>query len=172
MITVWGLSVFWWGKKGLCGNNSFFLENWGYRSTLACFSPPSFIFFCRSGFKCVAIKRLSMKKSARPSASKVNGDRGKSETGSTGKSAPKSLATAPLPKVRLVVRWPFSSLYALSLVLMMFPFLQVKSNDDLLAAVAGGNPASNCSVTKTKKTASVGTTASNLESRPKSTLGQ
>uniref|UniRef100_A0A3P9HRQ4 Cytospin-A n=1 Tax=Oryzias latipes TaxID=8090 RepID=A0A3P9HRQ4_ORYLA len=86
-----------------------------------------------------------MKKSARPSASKVNGDRGKSETASTGKSAPKSLATAPLPKV--------------------------KSNDDLLAAVAGGNPASNCSVTKTKKTASVGTTASNLDSRPKSTLG-
>uniref|UniRef100_A0A3P9J8C7 Cytospin-A n=1 Tax=Oryzias latipes TaxID=8090 RepID=A0A3P9J8C7_ORYLA len=108
-----------------------------------------------------------MKKSARPSASKVNGDRGKSETASTGKSAPKSLATAPLPKVR----WPLSSLYCLSLVFIMFPFLQVKSNDDLLAAVAGGNPASNCSVTKTKKTASVGTTASNLDSRPKSTLG-
>uniref|UniRef100_A0A8C7ZTL6 Cytospin-A n=1 Tax=Oryzias sinensis TaxID=183150 RepID=A0A8C7ZTL6_9TELE len=105
-----------------------------------------------------------MKKSARPSASKVNGDRGKSETASTGKSAPKSLATAALPKVRLVVRWPLSSLYSLSLVFMMFPFLQVKSNDDLLAAVAGGNPASNCSVTKTKKTASVGTTANNLDS--------
>ncbi|RVE68930.1 hypothetical protein OJAV_G00096220 [Oryzias javanicus] len=86
-----------------------------------------------------------MKKSARPSASKVNGDRGKSETAGTGKSAPKSLPSAPLPKV--------------------------KSNDDLLAAVAGGTAASNSSVTKTKKTASVGTTASSLDSKPKSTSG-
>ncbi|XP_024131317.1 cytospin-A isoform X1 [Oryzias melastigma] len=84
-----------------------------------------------------------MKKSARPSASKVNG--GKSETAGTGKSAPKSLPSGPLPKV--------------------------KSNDDLLAAVAGGTAASNSSVTKTKKTASVGTTASSLDSKPKSTSG-
>uniref|UniRef100_A0A3B3CRC3 Cytospin-A n=1 Tax=Oryzias melastigma TaxID=30732 RepID=A0A3B3CRC3_ORYME len=97
----------------------------------------------RLGCKCVGIKKLSMKKSARPSASKVNG--GKSETAGTGKSAPKSLPSGPLPKV--------------------------KSNDDLLAAVAGGTAASNSSVTKTKKTASVGTTASSLDSKPKSTSG-
>uniref|UniRef100_A0A8C6VWH6 Cytospin-A n=1 Tax=Nothobranchius furzeri TaxID=105023 RepID=A0A8C6VWH6_NOTFU len=60
-----------------------------------------------------------MKKSARPAASKVSGDRGKSEAAApagTGKSAAKGVAAAPLPKV--------------------------KSSDDLLAAMAGGNPAS------------------------------
>ena len=47
----------------------------------------------------------------------------------------------------------------------------MKSNDDLLAAMAGGNPASNNAVSKTKRTASIGTTASNLDSKPKSTSG-
>uniref|UniRef100_A0A669DKL2 Cytospin-A n=1 Tax=Oreochromis niloticus TaxID=8128 RepID=A0A669DKL2_ORENI len=52
-----------------------------------------------------------------------------------------------------------------------FFFFQVKSNDDLLAAMAGGNPASNSAVTKTKRTTSVGTSASNLDSKPKTTSG-
>ena len=47
----------------------------------------------------------------------------------------------------------------------------MKSNDDLLAAMAGGNPASNNAVSKTKRTASIGTTASNLDSKPKTTSG-
>uniref|UniRef100_A0A8C5DQT9 Cytospin-A n=1 Tax=Gouania willdenowi TaxID=441366 RepID=A0A8C5DQT9_GOUWI len=50
------------------------------------------------------------------------------------------------------------------------PSFQVKSNDDLLAAIPGGNPASSCSASKTKKTASIGTTTSNIDSKPK-TLG-
>ncbi|XP_035514596.1 cytospin-A isoform X1 [Morone saxatilis] len=89
-----------------------------------------------------------MKKSVRPAASKVGGDRGKAEataTTGTGKAAAKTSTTAPLSKV--------------------------KSNDDLLAAMAGGNPASSNAVTKTKRTASVGTTASNLDSKPKTTSG-
>ncbi|XP_026176794.1 cytospin-A isoform X1 [Mastacembelus armatus] len=88
-----------------------------------------------------------MKKSVRPAVSKVSGDRGKSEaaaTAGTGKTAAKSTTTAPLSKV--------------------------KSSDDLLAAMAGGNPASNSAV-KTKRTASVGTSASNLDSKPKTTSG-
>lgn len=44
---------------------------------------------------------------------------------------------------------------------------QVKSNDDLLAAMAGGNPASSNAVTKTKRTASIGTNANTLDSKPK-----
>uniref|UniRef100_A0A3Q0RUW9 Cytospin-A n=1 Tax=Amphilophus citrinellus TaxID=61819 RepID=A0A3Q0RUW9_AMPCI len=48
---------------------------------------------------------------------------------------------------------------------------QVKSNDDLLAAMAGGNPASSSAVTKTKRTASIGTSANNLDSKPKTTSG-
>ena len=47
----------------------------------------------------------------------------------------------------------------------------MKSNDDLLAAMAGGNPTSNSTVNKTKKTASVGTNASNLDGKPKTTSG-
>lgn len=47
----------------------------------------------------------------------------------------------------------------------------MKSNDDLLAAMAGGNPASSNAVNKTKRTASVGTTASSLDSKPKTTTG-
>lgn len=49
--------------------------------------------------------------------------------------------------------------------------LQVKSNDDLLAAMAGGNPASSNAVTKTKRTTSVGTTANTLDGKPKTTSG-
>ncbi|XP_017270210.1 cytospin-A isoform X1 [Kryptolebias marmoratus] len=97
--------------------------------------------------KCVCIRALTMKKSVRPAASKVSGDRGKSEAAApagTGKSAAKSVATAPLSKV--------------------------KSSDDLLAAMAGGNPASSSTVTKTKKTASVGS-AGNLENKPKTASG-
>ncbi|KAL7391939.1 hypothetical protein ABVT39_017056 [Epinephelus coioides] len=89
-----------------------------------------------------------MKKSVRPAVSKVSGDRGKSEataTAGTGKPAAKTGTTAPLSKV--------------------------KSNDDLLAAMAGGNPASSNAVSKTKRTASIGTTASNIDSKPKTTSG-
>ncbi|XP_026199187.1 cytospin-A [Anabas testudineus] len=88
-----------------------------------------------------------MKKSSRPVVSKASGDRGKAEGGSsvgTGKPTTKSTATAPLSKV--------------------------KSNDDLLAAMAGGNPASSSAV-KTKRTASIGTSASNVDSKPKTTSG-
>lgn len=37
--------------------------------------------------------------------------------------------------------------------------------------MAGGNPASSNAVTKTKRTASIGTTAGNLDSKPKTTSG-
>uniref|UniRef100_A0A671XIE8 Cytospin-A n=1 Tax=Sparus aurata TaxID=8175 RepID=A0A671XIE8_SPAAU len=89
-----------------------------------------------------------MKKSVRPAVGKVSGDRGKAEavaTAGTGKPAAKTSTTAALSKV--------------------------KSNDDLLAAMAGGNPASNNAVSKNKRTASIGTTASNLDSKPKTTSG-
>ncbi|XP_022070157.1 cytospin-A [Acanthochromis polyacanthus] len=89
-----------------------------------------------------------MKKSVRPAVSKAGGDRGKSEaaaTAGTGKPTAKSTTNAPLSKV--------------------------KSNDDLLAAMAGGNPTSSTAVTKTKRTASIGATASNLDSKPKTTSG-
>uniref|UniRef100_A0A096MAF6 Cytospin-A n=1 Tax=Poecilia formosa TaxID=48698 RepID=A0A096MAF6_POEFO len=88
--------------------------------------------------KCVSIRELIMKKSARPAASKVSGERGKSEAAGAGKSSAKSVTAAPLNKV--------------------------KSNDDLLAAMAGGNP-----VTKTKKTGSFGSSSTNQESKPKTT---
>ncbi|XP_043967810.1 cytospin-A [Gambusia affinis] len=81
-----------------------------------------------------------MKKSARPAASKVGGERGKSEAAGAGKSSAKSVSAAPLNKV--------------------------KSNDDLLAAMAGGNP-----VTKTKKTGSIGSSSTNQESKSKTTSG-
>ncbi|XP_006797566.1 cytospin-A [Neolamprologus brichardi] len=87
-----------------------------------------------------------MKKTVRPAVSKVSGDRGKSEAVTTGGKPPvKSTTVAPLSKV--------------------------KSNDDLLAAMAGGNPSSSSAVTKTKRTTSVGTSASNLDSKPKTTSG-
>ncbi|XP_032434681.1 cytospin-A [Xiphophorus hellerii] len=81
-----------------------------------------------------------MKKSARPAASKVSGERGKSEAAGAGKSSAKSVSAAPLNKV--------------------------KSNDDLLAPMAGGNP-----VTKTKKTGSIGSSSTNQEIKPKTTSG-
>ncbi|KAM4745570.1 cytospin-A isoform 2-T2 [Anableps anableps] len=81
-----------------------------------------------------------MKKSARPAASKVSGERGKSEAAGAGKSSAKSVTAAPLNKV--------------------------KSNDDLLAAMAGGTP-----VSKTKKTVSVGSSNNNQENKPKTTAG-
>ncbi|XP_062273660.1 cytospin-A [Scomber scombrus] len=89
-----------------------------------------------------------MKKSVRPAVSKGSGDRVKSEVtanSGTGKPTAKTNSTAPLSKV--------------------------KSNDDLLAAMAGGNPASNNAVTKTKRTSSIGTNASTLDSKPKTTSG-
>ncbi|KAI3372255.1 hypothetical protein L3Q82_022766 [Scortum barcoo] len=98
--------------------------------------------------RCIGIRELSMKKSVRPAVSKVSGDRGKGEaTAATGAGKPtaKTSTTTPLSKV--------------------------KSNDDLLAAMAGGNPAPSNAVTKTKRTASVGTSASNLDSKPKTTSG-
>uniref|UniRef100_A0A3Q2QD02 Cytospin-A n=1 Tax=Fundulus heteroclitus TaxID=8078 RepID=A0A3Q2QD02_FUNHE len=81
-----------------------------------------------------------MKKSARPTASKVSGERGKSEAAGAGKPSAKGVSAAPLNKL--------------------------KSSDDLLAAMAGGNP-----VTKTKKTASLGSSSNNQENRPKTTSG-
>ncbi|KAM4578830.1 cytospin-A [Fundulus diaphanus] len=81
-----------------------------------------------------------MKKSARPAASKVSGERGKSEAAGAGKPSAKGVTAAPLNKL--------------------------KSSDDLLAAMAGGNP-----VTKTKKTASLGSSSNNQENRPKTTSG-
>ncbi|XP_021164172.2 cytospin-A [Fundulus heteroclitus] len=81
-----------------------------------------------------------MKKSARPAASKVSGERGKSEAAGAGKPSAKGVSAAPLNKL--------------------------KSSDDLLAAMAGGNP-----VTKTKKTASLGSSSNNQENRPKTTSG-
>ncbi|KAM3867964.1 cytospin-A isoform 2-T2 [Diretmus argenteus] len=89
-----------------------------------------------------------MKKTIRPAVSKVSGERGKAETTSTvgtGKPAAKTTTTAPLSKV--------------------------KSNDDLLAAMAGGAPTSSNAVTKTKRTTSTGTNASNPDSKPKTTSG-
>uniref|UniRef100_A0AAX7SXD9 Cytospin-A n=1 Tax=Astatotilapia calliptera TaxID=8154 RepID=A0AAX7SXD9_ASTCA len=87
-----------------------------------------------------------MKKTVRPGVSKGSADRGKSEAVTTGGKPPaKSTTVAPLSKV--------------------------KSNDDLLAAMAGGNPSSSSAVTKTKRTTSVGTSASNLDSKPKTTSG-
>ncbi|MEQ2239018.1 hypothetical protein ILYODFUR_000208, partial [Ilyodon furcidens] len=87
-------------------------------------------------YKCVSIRALSMKKSARPVASKVSGERGRSEVAGTGKSSAKSAA----------------------------PLNKVKSNDDLLAGMAGGNP-----VSKAKKIATVGSSSNNQESKPKTT---
>ncbi|XP_008333927.1 cytospin-A isoform X3 [Cynoglossus semilaevis] len=88
-----------------------------------------------------------MKKSVRPGVSKVGGDRGKAEatsTAGTGKPATKTSTIAPLSKV--------------------------KSNDDLLAAIAGGSPASSSAVTKTKR--AVGTSATSLDNnKSKTTSG-
>ncbi|XP_072770354.1 cytospin-A-like [Nerophis lumbriciformis] len=89
-----------------------------------------------------------MKKSVRPAGSKASVDRGKVEAAGnagTGKSGAKSNSSAPLSKV--------------------------KSNDDLLAGMAGGNLASSSAVPKTKRTASVGTTTSTLDSKQKATSG-
>ncbi|XP_061528885.1 cytospin-A isoform X4 [Phycodurus eques] len=89
-----------------------------------------------------------MKKSVRPSVSKVSADRGKAEvaaTTGTGKPAAKTNSAAPLSKV--------------------------KSNDDLLAAMTGGNPASSNAVSKTKRTASIGTTASTGDNKQKAAAG-
>ncbi|XP_061907536.1 cytospin-A isoform X2 [Entelurus aequoreus] len=89
-----------------------------------------------------------MKKSVRPAVSKASVDRGKVEAAGnagTGKAGAKSNSSAPLSKV--------------------------KSNDDLLAGMAGGNHASSSAVPKTKRTASVGTTTSTLDSKQKTTSG-
>ncbi|XP_077418078.1 cytospin-A [Vanacampus margaritifer] len=89
-----------------------------------------------------------MKKSVRPVVSKVSSDRGKAEaasTGGTGKPTAKTNSAVPLSKV--------------------------KSNDDLLAAMAGGNLASSNAVSKTKRTASIGTTASTGDNKQKAAAG-
>ncbi|XP_041756735.1 cytospin-A-like isoform X1 [Coregonus clupeaformis] len=97
----------------------------------------------------MGIREPSMKKTGRPVGSKVqSGERGKTEgtaTGTTGKAAAKTTTTAPLSKV--------------------------KSNDDLLAAMAGGTPATNRTVTKNKRTASTGTSSGNPDSKPKTSTG-
>ncbi|XP_015252099.1 PREDICTED: cytospin-A [Cyprinodon variegatus] len=79
-----------------------------------------------------------MKKSTRPVTSKIGAERGKSDAGGAGKSSAKSAA----------------------------PLNKVKSNDDLLATMAGGNP-----VSKTKKTASIASSPNNQETKPKTTSG-
>lgn len=59
-----------------------------------------------------------MKKSVRPAVSKVSGDRGKSEivsSAGTGKSAGKSITTAPLSKVKLIT-WPIDQLICLNVI--------------------------------------------------------
>ncbi|KAM8865153.1 cytospin-A isoform 1-T1 [Synchiropus picturatus] len=89
-----------------------------------------------------------MKKSVRPAVSKVGNDRGKAESTTSsgpGKPATKTSGGAPLSKV--------------------------KSNDDLLAAMAGGNPASNSTVSKSKRTTSIGTNACTQESKQKTSTG-
>ncbi|XP_061763008.1 cytospin-A [Nerophis ophidion] len=89
-----------------------------------------------------------MKKSVRPAVSKASVDRGKAEAAGnagTGKPGGKSNSSAPLSKV--------------------------KSNDDLLAGMAGGNLSSSSAVPKTRRTASVGTTTSTLDSKQKTTSG-
>ncbi|KAI4797342.1 hypothetical protein KUCAC02_025163 [Chaenocephalus aceratus] len=86
-----------------------------------------------------------MKKSVRPAVSKASGERGKAE-GSTGTGKPAAKSSAA-------------------------PLSKVKSNDDLLAAMAGGAPASNNAVNKSKRAASTGTNVSNLDSKPKTTAG-
>ncbi|KAM9464996.1 cytospin-A-like isoform 1-T3 [Salvelinus alpinus] len=97
----------------------------------------------------MGIREPSMKKTGRPVVSKAqSGERGKTEgaaTGITGKAAAKTTTTAPL--------------------------LKVKSNDDLLAAMTGGTPAMNSTVTKNKRTASTGTSSGNPDSKPKTSSG-
>ncbi|XP_061117512.1 cytospin-A isoform X2 [Conger conger] len=95
-----------------------------------------------------------MKKASRPVAGKTQGgERGKTEggvTGTAGKTSAKSSTTASLPKV--------------------------KSNDDLLAAMAGGAPTGNSTATKGKKSssahqASVMPNTSNPDSKAKTSSG-
>ncbi|XP_035641230.1 cytospin-A-like isoform X6 [Oncorhynchus keta] len=97
----------------------------------------------------MGIREPSMKKTGRPVGTKAqSGERGKTEgtaTGTTGKAAAKTTTTAPLSKV--------------------------KSNDDLLAAMAGGTPATNRTVTKNKRTASTGNSNGNPDSKPKTSTG-
>ncbi|KAI1900696.1 hypothetical protein AGOR_G00052560 [Albula goreensis] len=82
--------------------------------------------------KCIRSREPSMKKASRPVAGKTqSGERGKAEggtTGTAGKTSVKTSTTTSLPKV--------------------------KSNDDLLAVMAGGVPASNNTITKGKKSSS------------------
>uniref|UniRef100_A0A8C8CYF3 Cytospin-A n=1 Tax=Oncorhynchus tshawytscha TaxID=74940 RepID=A0A8C8CYF3_ONCTS len=97
----------------------------------------------------MGIREPSMKKTGRPVGTKAqSGERGKTEgtaTGTTGKAAAKTTTTAPLSKV--------------------------KSNDDLLAAMAGGTPATNRTVTKNKRSASTGNSNGNPDSKPKTSTG-
>ncbi|XP_062310963.1 cytospin-A isoform X1 [Osmerus eperlanus] len=82
-----------------------------------------------------------MKRTGRPVASKApSGERGKSEGVATGASAKATAKTTSAP-----------------------PLSKVKSNDDLLAAMAGGAPAPSSTVIKSKRTASTGTSAGNSE---------
>ncbi|CAL8343059.1 unnamed protein product [Lota lota] len=89
-----------------------------------------------------------MKKTTRPAANKASSERGKAEAaggGGASKAGIKTGTSAPLSKV--------------------------KSNDDLLAAMAGGGTAPSSAVTKAKRTASTGTSASSTDSKPKTTSG-
>ncbi|KAJ8379526.1 hypothetical protein SKAU_G00003040 [Synaphobranchus kaupii] len=104
--------------------------------------------------KCIRSREPSMKKASRPVAGKTQGgERGKTEggvTGTAGKTSTKTSTAASLPKV--------------------------KSNDDLLAAMAGGAPTSNSAVTKGKKSssahqASAMNTTSNSDGKAKTSSG-
>ncbi|XP_077601145.1 cytospin-A [Stigmatopora nigra] len=91
-----------------------------------------------------------MKKSARPAVSKASADRAKADAAAataagTGKPAANTRSSAQL--------------------------LKVKSNDDLLAATTGANPVSSNAVSKTKRTASIGTTASTGDNKQKAAAG-
>uniref|UniRef100_A0A673X832 Cytospin-A n=1 Tax=Salmo trutta TaxID=8032 RepID=A0A673X832_SALTR len=90
--------------------------------------------------KCMGIREPSMKKTGRPVVSKAqSGERGKTEGAATGITGKAAAKTTTT----------------------------VKSNDDLLAAMAGGTPAMNSTVTKNKRTASTGTSSGNPDSKPK-----
>uniref|UniRef100_A0A4W5QZB2 Cytospin-A n=1 Tax=Hucho hucho TaxID=62062 RepID=A0A4W5QZB2_9TELE len=115
-----------------------------------------------------------MKKTGRPVVSKAqSGERAKTEgaaTGITGKAAAKTTTTAPLSKVHF---YPTTRLVTKPGTLLSNSklYTMVKSNDDLLAAMAGGTPAMNSTVTKNKRTASTGTSSGNPDSKPKTSSG-
>lgn len=121
-----------------------------------------------------------MKKAGRPAGNKAasGGVKGDTVTAGTsaGKPAVKSPTTAPLSKVTslhslsnhlLVISSPKVYLNQHKLIVICFDIemfifdQQVKSNDDLLAAMAGNSAGANNSVAKGKKSTSAHSTSSN-----------